>query len=367
MDFESSVAVPVVGMHRSGTSLVSQMLEAGGICFGPSEELAGPNSDNPHGFWEHYGLRKINEELLERLGGTWRNPPQGEALDFSDSEWDDLRSRAQDLLVHLSKSSPCWGWKDPRTSLLLAFWLPLLPRAPRPFLCLRHPADVASSLASRNKISPGLAGYLWQEYLAAACAGLQEFCPLVLSYENILRDPMHEAKRCARFMEQSGIELDCSAMAAVVDASLAHHQEANPKFTGWWPGGEKAFEHLNLCAAGEASLSTELVVPPMPAASFLELMAEASDLFAALDFRENAYQDRVQEARAAMEEKDAALATLSALSKIQEQAKQKDARIQELSIKLEECRQDIDNLWKRSEVRLGQSIRSAFRKQPNSQ
>ncbi|MFK5955332.1 MAG: hypothetical protein QM477_02695 [Planctomycetota bacterium] len=168
-------------------------------------------------------------------------------------------------------------------------------------------------------------------------------------------------------MEQSNIELDCTAMAATVDASLAHHQEANPEFTGWWPGGEKAFEHLSLCAAGEASLSTELVVPPIPASSFLELMAEASDLYVALDFRENAYQDRVQETRAAMEEKDAALAALGALSKIQEQAKQKDVRIQELSIRLEECRKDMDNLWKRSEVRLGQSIRNAFRKQLNSQ
>ena len=42
-----------------------------------------------------------------------------------------------------------WGWKDPRTSLLLGFWLEAYPQA-QILHVYRHPLDVANSLATRE-------------------------------------------------------------------------------------------------------------------------------------------------------------------------------------------------------------------------
>lgn len=338
--------------------MVSRMLEAGGVRFGVAEDLAGPNSDNPHGFWEHYGLREINESLLERFGGSWRNPPKISAQLLASPELDDLRKRAQDLLSSLGGSSPCWGWKDPRTSLVLPFWLSILQQSPSPILCLRHPSDVGASLARRNKISPGLAGFLWQEYTASACAALDVIDALVLSYENILQDPLREATRCARFFAKSGVDLDPALMVTAVDIDLAHHQVGDQDFPGWWEGGQEAYAHLSACAKDEASLSAALVKPPTPSHGFQDLMAEASNLATALDFRESAYADRVQETQTAMSEKDTAEQNLA--NAVQSAADQ-EAKVQELSIMLEECRSQMDNLARRREVRLGQSIRNVFR------
>ena len=144
MERHTAVAVPVVGMHRSGTSMVARMLEAGGVEFGDHAELAGPNEDNPLGFWEHEGFRGINEELLRRAGGDWRNPPvlgKDALLNPSNA---DLQERSRELLASLDGLGPSFGWKDPRTSLVLPFWLHLWTGPMRAICCLRHPAAVAS-------------------------------------------------------------------------------------------------------------------------------------------------------------------------------------------------------------------------------
>ncbi|MGB0953149.1 MAG: family 2 glycosyl transferase, partial [Planctomycetota bacterium] len=150
MERMSAVAVPVVGMHRSGTSMVARMLEAGGVGFGPSNELAGPNEDNPYGFWEHEGIRRVNEELLAKLGGDWRNPPCITEEGWRAAVTEELDQRAVALLETVAVSAPAFGWKDPRTSLLLPFWLARCGTKVRPICCLRHPSSVAASLAKRN-------------------------------------------------------------------------------------------------------------------------------------------------------------------------------------------------------------------------
>lgn len=35
-----------------------------------------PQADNPEGFWEHFGLLALSDELLNALGGAWDLPPK---------------------------------------------------------------------------------------------------------------------------------------------------------------------------------------------------------------------------------------------------------------------------------------------------
>ena len=42
----------VLGMHRSGTSLVARMLNLMGVYFGPEGIGTNANEENPKGFWE---------------------------------------------------------------------------------------------------------------------------------------------------------------------------------------------------------------------------------------------------------------------------------------------------------------------------
>lgn len=375
MDPTSSVAVPVVGMHRSGTSMVAQLLEAGGVGFGPEDALAGPDADNRHGFWEHRALREINEQLLSRFGGDWRNPPRIPAGALGDSEHDDLRERARALLHTLSGAAPSWGWKDPRTCLLLPFWLPLLPPDPRVVFCLRHPADVAASLETRNRIPAELAGFLWQEYNACACAALPKAHVLVLSYEAVLRDPQAEALRCAEYLAQAGVELDVAAMVATVDRNLAHEQGGQADFPGWWPGGKELHELLSACASDNATWASVNSQPPPRDLGFVALMADASRMAEALDFRENAYEDRVREERESRQARESAVAELENLraetkaahaqrEDLERRLRDQTALARQLGVELEDYRTLMDNLHGRLEVRLGRILRRVFQRLP---
>src|SRR5579883_1660351 len=121
---DASMPIAIAGMHRSGTSLVSHVLSTVGLYLGPPEEIVGANQDNLDGYWEHRGFVDINDEILARLGASWERPPELPLGLLELERLDDLRPRALALIEELS-TEPVWGWKDPRTSLTLPFWLDL--------------------------------------------------------------------------------------------------------------------------------------------------------------------------------------------------------------------------------------------------
>ena len=59
----------VLGMHRSGTSAVTRVLNLLGAELG--EPLMPSSKDNPAGFWEHMEAVDIHETLLAELGMSW--------------------------------------------------------------------------------------------------------------------------------------------------------------------------------------------------------------------------------------------------------------------------------------------------------
>ena len=59
--------VCILGMHRSGTSLLARMLNLMGVSLGPEQFLMQPTIDNPKGYWEHDEIVGLNNEILRRL------------------------------------------------------------------------------------------------------------------------------------------------------------------------------------------------------------------------------------------------------------------------------------------------------------
>lgn len=147
--------IVVLGMHRSGTSLATRMLNnmgaALGHVYGPAEAPPGAEIH-----WESSELVWINDEILRRSGGTWSTPPRTLAVSRRDI-W-----RCRQFLWSFA-GLPIAAMKDPRLVLTYAVWRSLLPRHTI-VACLRHPMNVARSLAKRDgiPISEGLA--MWVEY-----------------------------------------------------------------------------------------------------------------------------------------------------------------------------------------------------------
>jgi hypothetical protein len=217
--------VAIVGMHRSGTSLLAQMLRCGGLFLGSDDQLLGPRPDNPEGFWEHTGFQDLNEAVLAGLGGRWDAPPAVPARWGEDPRLAAQHHDARQLLNQFRGREP-WGWKDPRTSLTLSLWRDLIPNL-RVILCLRNPLEVAVSLRRRNGFSYTKAIGLWRLYNDRALATATE--RIVVSYERILSAAEFELARVLKFIgiDASAQTLRDAANACRDDLRHVHYGQAD--------------------------------------------------------------------------------------------------------------------------------------------
>src|SRR5512140_300208 len=142
--------VIVLGMHRSGTSALTRCLNFLGLTLGREDHLIPAGQDNPRGFWENAQLSKFNEEILVALGGTWFTPPYLHGRWQSRPQLGELKARARELLAGEGLGEPMACWKDPRSCLLLPFWLELLPQRPAIVFIHRDPLEIWRSLQKRN-------------------------------------------------------------------------------------------------------------------------------------------------------------------------------------------------------------------------
>jgi glycosyl transferase family 2 len=170
-------AIWVLGMHRSGTSLTAGVLRLLGADLGPADGfLPADERDNPKGYWEQRAVIDLNVELLARLSGSSVAPPAFPSGWAARPELDELRARAKEILAAFD-ASRVWALKDPRLSLTLPFWLPLVDESAA-IVCLRSPRDVAASLRARDPGGPLDTRdwtVVWHEYTLSA---LEHAAPL---------------------------------------------------------------------------------------------------------------------------------------------------------------------------------------------
>lgn len=148
--------VIIIGMHRSGSSMITRMLEELGLFVGKKKE---PNH-------EALFFQNINKWLLYQSGGRWDYP--GPIYQLLKNR--EVKALVLDYIQNLMKTprvvsflgwkkylqyrTPLnldipWGWKDPRNTYTLPIWLELFPDA-KVINIYRHGVDVANSLKIRQ-------------------------------------------------------------------------------------------------------------------------------------------------------------------------------------------------------------------------
>ncbi|WP_395505903.1 sulfotransferase family protein [Ectopseudomonas hydrolytica] len=146
--------VMVVGMHRSGTSFLTGSLQQAGL------ELGKYSAWNPHnlkGNRENLDIVAFNDAVLNARGFAWDNPPTS-SIAWTSEEY----ARARALIADFA-GAPHWGFKDPRSLLLVEGWRELLPDL-RFVGIFRHPTAVVQSLQARGGMPEEQALALWAAY-----------------------------------------------------------------------------------------------------------------------------------------------------------------------------------------------------------
>ncbi len=179
----------VLGMHRSGTSLISRSLKVFGAMHG--ENLLSSTFGNVKGHWEDQDFFFLNEEMLNLLAKGWDSP-----LPIINQDVDLLcqhgyMERATDLLQLRLASMPIFALKEPRMTKLLPFWLKVFASIPTQVhyvFAVRSPLNVAKSLFERRKIPLEQGLLLWYSYNAYAFKALVNSKVLFVDYDCFLSD-----------------------------------------------------------------------------------------------------------------------------------------------------------------------------------
>jgi hypothetical protein len=242
-------------MHRSGTSLVAKLLQDCGLHLGPEEEL-GFDASNGERHWENIRFIALNEKILNRLGGSWDNPPAFPAGWERKPEVERLALPAMKLLAMLGRDHPFWGWKDPRNSLTVRFWQRLVPDL-KVVICVRNPLETARSLDVRGDSIAIGAAQLWLTYYRELLAALPREKRVVTHYESYFKDPVAELKRVANAIDLEASEDNINESCARVVDNLRHHRAATGELVATAVAAEVRELYEDLCSEAGPVYSRE--------------------------------------------------------------------------------------------------------------
>ncbi|RDS83407.1 glycoside hydrolase family 99-like domain-containing protein [Dyella psychrodurans] len=221
----------VLGMHRSGTSAVTRVVNLLGAELGRNLVEAG--SDNPEGFWEHAEAVSINEDLLHGLGRTWydmREMPRGwEQHDAAKLALERIKA----LIGHDFEGKSFVAMKDPRMSLTAPLWIEAFQSFGFEVVCLfvvRNPKEVVRSLQARNKWAREPLFLMWVQYIMEAAAATRHLPRTLVTYDQLLSDWKETTRRIGSDLQLEWPN-DPRGAAAQIDAFLdkgqRHHVATN--------------------------------------------------------------------------------------------------------------------------------------------
>lgn len=260
--------IVILGMHRSGSSLLVRCMENLGFFAGVSRDQ---NAESEF-------FQVLNRWVFWQVNATWDNPfcfrfvndfvrdAIVRALELSVASPDRqifLGSEMAGRFHDLRKLDFPWGWKDPRNTFTVEFWAKIFPTM-RIIHIHRNPIDVAASLRDRaikhreamasrmaaQGLAPMVAGNvqfqpslrvenleegikLWEEYTEKAISVCAAFGQNALSvrYEDLLDRPSAALAEIAGFAGLYASEGLVAEQARTINASRRYAFTDNPELT----------------------------------------------------------------------------------------------------------------------------------------
>jgi hypothetical protein len=225
---EKSIALIVLGMHRSGTSALAGVLSLLGVDLGPT--LEPPAADNQRGYFENMQAVSVNERLLGILGSGW-----SDVKPLPDRWWESEPARRftdeiRAIAIRNFGGSSLWAVKDPRMCRLAPIWLPVLKDMncePRFIIMNRHPLEVAGSLGGRDGFAEGKSLLLWLSHTMQSAKWSEGYRRVFVTYDQLLADWKGVAGRIAVALEVNwprGLDESAGEIEAFLSPQLRRHR-----------------------------------------------------------------------------------------------------------------------------------------------
>ncbi len=223
---QKSGGLIIAGFHRSGTSMIGQMLESHGVSLG-SNLIAG-NEFNRFGYFEDVPVVHFHDAVLRRVGADWSKPLSAPIV-FTEDE----RRWVLSYVAERERAGEDWALKDPRMCRFVRQWKELVPEI-KFLIVYRSPAESGNSVNRRANmdiarsgdtddvarqfyLDPDLALRLWVEHnreLVELRAAHPDDC-MVVGHHHVLAGYDLVAALDARF----GLATNTPQVANTIDLS----------------------------------------------------------------------------------------------------------------------------------------------------
>jgi hypothetical protein len=164
---------------------------------------------------ENTPLRRVNQALLDALGGDWDCPPElhqgwtrGPATQVV------TPARARSTWLSEFGDAPVGVWKDRRACLTLPFWLPVFDEPPVVVFVHRHPGEFAEALHGARGLGRAHALAIWERCnhdVLTHATGLPTY---VVDHRQLMEDPAGVAEKLVASLAEWGVpparELDAA-------------------------------------------------------------------------------------------------------------------------------------------------------------
>jgi len=201
----------VLGMHHSGTSVVSNLTMMMGAFGGAHDELL-LHPENPLKFWERRDVVALDEQRLD-AGVQSQVSSRYDVPNWVAYGYDAAKaatkvfdtSEAKAIVDKLNVQRP-WVTKDPRMCLTASEWMPLLD-APMCVIVHREPLSVANSMMIySHNVSLAEWASVYESYYSNAMRACAEKPTVVVQHAELVAQPYAAVKKLHADLVAAGVQ-----------------------------------------------------------------------------------------------------------------------------------------------------------------
>ncbi|OKH74314.1 sulfotransferase family protein [Mycolicibacterium goodii] len=220
----------VLGMGRSGSSALTRVLSLCGATL--PTKMMGADKSNPRGYWEPRESLLLNRWILDRHDSAWWDPSLRltEEEQYVGKERAACMAKIEPFIAKLPKSDVI-VIKDLQIVVLYEMWFEAVRAAGYDIavvIPVRHPEEVASSLAAAVKATPELTSALWLKGNLLSERHTRDIPRVVVDYPNMLEDWRREVKRVSTALSVDLTPPDEQAVDEFLAPSLRRQRSEKP-------------------------------------------------------------------------------------------------------------------------------------------
>lgn len=247
-------AIIVLGMHRSGTSVLTRTLSLLGAAL--PRHILGANATNPSGHWEARLLVDLHDRMLIEAGSCWDDWRPFDPGILGSDRLAYYKGEIARIIASEYGDAPLILIKDPRICRFVPLYESVLAASgiePLYVITQRNPLAVIASLARRNDMTPAFAGLLWLRHMFDASVATRHRSRVFISYESFLDDWRLAERKIAKALKLTwprSVEGASAEIDGHIDKGLQHHTaglpelQADPLMSHWVKEGYAAYLKL---------------------------------------------------------------------------------------------------------------------------